>query len=146
MSIPRLGHLQHRIMQILWQHGRATAREITDALNQTGFVAHSTVQTLLRQLERKGAAAHKAQDRTFVYYPLAEENKITRSTIQELVDRVFGGSATSLVAYLLKQEQIPATELGQIRKLILENDLKTKSSPMAKKIKPSLKSINQLSL
>ena len=65
----QLGRLQFRIMQVLWDRGRTNAREITEVLNETEPVAHSTVQTLLRQLEAKGAVAHEAKDRTFVFFP-----------------------------------------------------------------------------
>ena len=58
MTPTQLGRMQLLIMQTLWKAGRATAREITDALNESEPVAHSTVQTLLRTLEDKGAISH----------------------------------------------------------------------------------------
>ncbi len=122
MATIRFGRLQQRMMQILWNRGKANAREITDALNKQEPVAHSTVQTLLRMLEAKSAVAHEAQERTFVYYPLVEEHKARRSAARELVDRVFGGSVAGLVTHLLKDEKIPRKELGQIRKLIDEKE------------------------
>ena len=66
MGETQLGRMQFRIMQVLWDRGRASARDITDALNEVEPVAHSTVQTLLRQLETKGAVGHEADNRTFV--------------------------------------------------------------------------------
>ena len=51
MATPRFGRVQLMIMQVLWQKGRASAREITEALNRREPIAHSTVQTLLRKLE-----------------------------------------------------------------------------------------------
>lgn len=112
------GRMQHRIMQILWERGKANAREITERLNREQPTAHSTVQTLLRKLERKGAVAHELQDRTFVFYPLVEEDKARRSATRELIERVFGGSLTGLVAHLLEHEKIPRKELEQLRRLI----------------------------
>ena len=55
MGEVQLGRMQFRIMQVLWDRRRANAREITEALNEAEPVAHSTVQTLLRQL-RSGRA------------------------------------------------------------------------------------------
>jgi len=114
--------MQHRIMQILWERGQANAREITDALNKEEPVAHSTVQTLLRQLEKKGAIAHDLAERTFVFRPLVEEDKARKSATEEFIDRVFGGSFAGLVAHLLEHEKIPRKELQQIRKLIDEKE------------------------
>ena len=53
MAAIQLGRVQLLIMQVLWDMGQATAREITDAINRIEPIAHSTVQTLLRGLEEK---------------------------------------------------------------------------------------------
>jgi BlaI family penicillinase repressor len=88
MSI-RLGRVQLRIMQVLWERGRVTAREITDVLSAESPIAHSTVQTLLRNLEAKGAAGHDSEGRTFVFFPLVREEQVTKSVTRDLLDRVF---------------------------------------------------------
>ena len=120
MSITKLGRLQTRIMQVLWQQRRATARAITEAIARDEDVAHSTVQTLLRQLEEKGSLTHELEDRTFIYVPLVEEQSVAKSATRELIERIFGGEAAGLVAYLLKEEKIPKKELEAIKKLIDE--------------------------
>jgi BlaI family transcriptional regulator, penicillinase repressor len=118
MGETQLGRMQFRIMQVLWDRGRANAREITEALNATEEVAHSTVQTLLRQLEAKGAVTHQAEDRTFVFTPLLREDKVKRTAARDLLDRVFGGNVGSLVAHLLKQERLTRDELDELHRLI----------------------------
>ena len=118
MAAPRLGRVQLKIMQALWQRGRASAREITEAIARSEPIAHSTVQTLLRKLEAKGAIAHDVEDRTFVFYSLVKEDNVRRSAVRDLVDRVFDSSAAELVSYLLQNERVPREELDRIRKLI----------------------------
>lgn len=118
MTSPRLGRVQLKIVQVLWQKGRANAREITDAFNCDEPIAHSTVQTLLRKLETKGAVGHDAEDRTFVFFPLVHEESVKRGATRELVDRVFSGSTAGLVAYLLESEQVTPKDLARIRELI----------------------------
>ncbi len=120
MNAKQLGRVQLQIMQVLWDRGRANAREITDTLNAESEIAHSTVQTLLRQLEAKQAVAHDVEERTFVFYPLIKEDKVTRQATRELINGIFDGSASGLVAYLLENEKIPKSELQQLRKLINE--------------------------
>src|SRR3984893_17063995 len=118
MSEIQLGRMQFRIMQVLWDRGRASAREITDALNAEEPVAHSTVQTLLRQLEAKGALGHEATGRTFVFFPQLKEDKVKRTATRDLLERVFGGSVGSLVAHLLKTERLSKSELDELSRLI----------------------------
>ncbi len=118
MATTQLGRVQLRIMQVLWEQGRSTAREITDSLNATEPIAHSTVQTLLRGLEEKDAVSHKAEGRTFVFFPRVKENQFKQSASRDLVERVFGGNAGTLVAHLLKNENVSRKEIEEIRKLI----------------------------
>lgn len=128
MSKTQLGRVQLLIMQVLWTKVEATAREITDAINQTESIAHSTVQTLLRGLEDKQAVDHKAVERTFVFFPLVKESEFKSSATQELLSRVFGGKAQDLVAHLLADEAVSSDELTEIRKLINRKVLQEKQS------------------
>jgi BlaI family penicillinase repressor len=118
MTAMQLGRVQLLLMKVLWDRGRATAREITDAINASQPIAHSTVQTLLRGLEEKGAISHEVVGRTFIFFPLVEEHKFVHSATRDLIERVFAGSAGTLVAHLLKHENVSRKELDEIRKLI----------------------------
>jgi BlaI family penicillinase repressor len=116
----RLGKVQLQIMQALWRRGRATAREITDELSRDAPIAHSTVQTLLRKLEAKGAVAHEVEDRTFVFRALHQQEEVATSAARDLLARVFHGSVSGLVAHLLRHEHISAEELQRLRELVEE--------------------------
>jgi BlaI family penicillinase repressor len=118
MGEMQLGRMQFRIMQVLWDRERASAREITDALNASEPVAHSTVQTLLRQLEAKGAVGHSSGTRTFVFFPRLKEDKVKRTAALDLLERVFGGNVGSLVAHLLKNERLSQAEIDELHRLI----------------------------
>ena len=118
MTTTQLGRVQLLIMQVLWDKARATARQITETINATEPIAHSTVQTLLRGLEDKGSVSHEAEERTFVFFPLVKEAKYKQSVTRDLVERVFGGSAGDLVAHLLKNEEVSREEISEIRKLV----------------------------
>jgi BlaI family penicillinase repressor len=118
-----LGKVQLEIMRVLWQQGSVTARDITDKMNAAGRtppIAHSTVQTLLRQMEAKGAVTHEQEGRTFVFRAAQEEKEVTSTATRELLSRVFGGSVSGLVAHLLTHEKISPSEMQRLRKLIDE--------------------------
>ncbi|MDD5262402.1 MAG: BlaI/MecI/CopY family transcriptional regulator [Methylacidiphilales bacterium] len=118
----RFGKLQLRIMRLLWRQ-RMNARAITDELNSErseAQTAHSTVQTLLRKLEEKGAISHEVKERTFIFYPLVREENAMQKATQDFVQRIFNGSVPGLVSYLLKSEKLSPDELREIRKLVQE--------------------------
>ena len=121
-SPPRLGKVQLQIMQVLWERGEATAREITNALNLSAPIAHSTTQTLLRKMEGKGAVAHESRDRVFVFRPLSRQSEVSETAARDLLTRVFGGSVYGLVSHLLKHETVSSDELARLRALLNAED------------------------
>ncbi len=118
MRSMRLGKVQLQIMQVLWDKQTATAREITDAINATEPIAHSTVQTMLRVLEDKHSVGHKQDGRTFVFFPIVKEHDFKQIATQNLVERLFAGRVSNLVAHLLTVENISKQEFEELRKLI----------------------------
>ena len=117
---PRMGKGQFQIMDVLWRLGPATAREITDELSRTTPIAHSTVQTLLRQMEAKGAIAHDVVDRTFIFRPLYTAGEFTETPLHEVLMRIYQGSVVNLMSHLLKNESISREELDRLREMIDE--------------------------
>lgn len=116
MAVVKLGNLQMKIMRVLWEKERVTAREITEDLNKEKFVAHSTVQTLLRKLEEKGIVNHETVERTFFFFPLVKSEQITQNALKDFLDRVFSGSPSVLVSYMLNHEYISPDEIEKISK------------------------------
>lgn len=119
-SRPALGKVQLKIMQALWARGRATAREITDDLSREAPIAHSTVQTLLRQLAEKGAVTHDVEERTFVFRPLYQPDEVATTATRDLLGRVFHGSVFGLVSHLLRHEKVSPEEMARLRALLDE--------------------------
>lgn len=127
MTATQLGVVQTRIMQVLWDLEKCTAREITDALNKqfpNEPIAHSTVQTLLRGLMDKKAIKHHTEGRTFVFEPVIAQDKVRKSATRDLLQRVFSGNAGELVSYLLNNEKVSKEDLTEIKKLINQKSKK----------------------
>ncbi|MFC1539638.1 BlaI/MecI/CopY family transcriptional regulator [Candidatus Latescibacterota bacterium] len=116
------GRLQLRIMHVLWDKKRANAREITDVLNKQEPIAHSTVQTILRTLEKKGAIDHDIDDRTFIFYPLIKNEKVVKDELGNFLERLFAGSPGSMVSYLVKNQYISSNEFKKISELFEVED------------------------
>lgn len=114
----RLGPVQKQIMDVLWQHGPCPAKLVTELLSRQQPIAHSTVQTLLRQMEQKGAVAHSTQGRIFLFRAKVQPDSVRKSATTEFIERMFQGDPAELIAYLLESEQVPASELARLKKLI----------------------------
>lgn len=110
-----------RLMQILWDQGRASVSEVVEALPGRRAPAYNTVLTLLRILEQKGYAQHEKHGRAFIYYPVIDRNQARRSAIRRLVSQLFDDSPALLVVNILEHDQVKAQELTRLRKLLEES-------------------------
>lgn len=111
-----LGDLQHAIMAVLWARGEATTGDVHAALYGERGLAFTTIATMLRKMEEKGVVAHRAEGRQFVYRPAVTEAQVRRSMVGELVARLFDGDPTALVAHLVSEHEIDASELADLRR------------------------------
>ena len=102
MSELRLGRVQMRIMQALWKIKRATAQDITDAVNEIEPIKHSTIQTFLRVLVKKKLVAFDVEKRTFVYYPMVNSENVTLNAVRSFIDTIFSGSLEGMISYIIK--------------------------------------------
>ena len=118
----RFGPLQIKIMRLLWEYERLNAREIADHLNKKEQVAHSTVQTILRELERKGSIDHDIDYRTFVFYPIVKIEDSIEDVARNFAENYFSGSTGGLVSYFIKNDFIPPEEMKELKELINKKD------------------------
>ena len=118
MARQSLGDLQHAIMAVLWRRGEATTAEVHEALLAERGLALTTIATMLRKMEDKGVVVHRAEGRQFVYRPTVTEDEIRQSMVGELVERLFDGDAKALVAHLVSEREIDATDLTDLRRRV----------------------------
>ena len=121
MSRPASKHpteLELEILQVLWRIGSATVRQVRDELAAVRDLAYTTVMTMMTIMAGKGYVARVKDGRRFVYRALYHEQKASQNMLQDIVDRVFGGSTTAVMQHLLETSDLDDDELKQIRSLI----------------------------
>lgn len=114
---PTLTDAELRLMEILWQKGRATVAEVTETLPPPP-IAYNTVLTTMRILEQKGYVAHDEEGRAYVYRPLVEKDEAAKSAVGLLLKRFFGNNAGALALRLVEEERPEADELERLKALI----------------------------
>jgi len=120
-----LTRAESEVMQVLWKREGATVHDVVEQLLRP--VAYTTALTILRILEQKGYVRHEPHPdggRAHVYRPMIAEAKVQRRHVRDLVDRLFGGRAESLVVGLLEDEAWTRDELESLKSEI-ESRLKT---------------------
>lgn len=118
----RLGDLQIAIMQVLWDQKHATLSEIRAALERDRPIATTTIATVLSRLEQSGVIAHRGGDRSRVWAPKVSRADFQRAQTRSLVNRLFGGRASDLVAHLVRESEIDDQELAALRRLLKKRE------------------------
>lgn len=112
----RLGKRELEIMNVVWSLGEATVQDVCDRLKRPA--AYSTVLTMMRTLEAKGALSHRVQHRTFVYRSEVSRDAVQSSMLTELRDLLFAGSNSLMVNSLLSQRPMTAEETAELRNIL----------------------------
>ena len=108
--------LEDEVMRIVWKRGTATAAEVLDELSRP--LSNASVRTILRRLEHKGYLRHKEEGRAFVYMPRVAQDDVAIGAVRTLVQRFFGGSATSLVMRLLDDGLVDKREVARLSRRV----------------------------
>lgn len=125
----KLGDVQLELMKIVWAKGKATVREVADAISATREMAYTTVLTMLRDLEGKGLLAHEVDGRTYVYKPVVQRSRIVSGIVGDITRRLFDGSAAALLAHVLDEETIGPGELDRMKRMIAEKERERPEKP-----------------
>jgi len=104
------------IMSALWETGPANVQTIQQHLPRE--LAYTTVQTMLNILHRKGKVKRTLMNRAYFYKAVVSREQVISHTIGGLVDRLFGGSAESLVMSLLETKHLTPQKLAQLHEAI----------------------------
>ena len=106
------------VMAVLWTRGHATVAEVHERLADD--LAYTTVLTVLRTLERKGAVRHEEEGKAYRYHPVVEREAAGRRALERIREKMFGGSRSLLLTQFVSDEDLPADELRRLRRLIEE--------------------------
>ena len=114
--ITPLGGTEMEILRLVWARGRATAREVHGAMERS--VAYTTVATVIKNLADKGYLDFERDGATFVYSPARSADEVRGSVLSSILDKVFGGSARTLIQTLAGHESLTDAEQAEVRRLL----------------------------
>jgi len=107
------------ILQVLWQKGEGTPRQITDAIYPTGGPAqYATVQKLLERLEAKGHVCHSRAGGTLTFRAVVAREELIHRRLVEVAQKLCGGSMTPLLMNLVQAKALSADEFRALQDLV----------------------------
>jgi len=110
------------IMKVVWRLGKATVRDVYEAMRETRQVAYTTVMTMMKILEDKGYLKKTVVDRAHVYKPAKPRQQVVGAMVREFLDRVFDGASDGLLVHLAKDNKLTDKQRRLVKQLIEEID------------------------
>ncbi|HEV3167312.1 MAG TPA: BlaI/MecI/CopY family transcriptional regulator [Isosphaeraceae bacterium] len=111
------------VLQVLWDRGSATIRQLTEATyGKGGASAYATVQKLLERLEAKECVHRDRRPSVHVFSAAIDRDDLIGRRLQTMAEKLCGGSLTPLLTHLVQAERLSPSELTVLRNLIDQLD------------------------
>jgi len=108
------------ILQILWDNGPSTVRQVNEAMNKDEYTGYTTTLKLMQIMAEKGLLRRDDSQFKHIYKPAITEEKTQKQLVGDLLERAFSGSAEKLVMRALSAKKVSKKELAGIRKMLDE--------------------------
>ena len=120
--VERISDAEHAVMEILWDESPLTAQDVAERVGPVRGWSVNTVKTLIGRLVAKAAIRHEVDGRRYLYRPAVEREAYVAHESRRLIDRLFGGRLTPLVAHLAETDALTAADIAEVEALL--RDLK----------------------
>lgn len=108
---PTVTDAEQAILEVLWELGEGSVREVAERLSARKPVAYTTVLTMLGVLRRKGLVTHREEGRAFIYRPALTKDQVRERALHRLVSQLFDGSPETLALHLLERHDVDPDRL-----------------------------------
>ena len=119
-SLPRPTDAELEILNVLWDRGPSTVREVYEVLLENKDIGYTTILKLMQIMSEKGLVSRDETDRRHVYEAERAQDETQRQLLSDLLDRAFKGSAKQLVMQALSAKKASREELAEIRRVLDE--------------------------
>lgn len=119
MPAATLAPAELSVVELLWQRGALTARQIQDAIyGESDRSQHGTVQRLLQRLEEKEMVKREKTGAANAFSACISREEYAGGQLETLAERLTGGSIAPLLSHLIDQKRLSRTELRRLRELL----------------------------
>ena len=108
------------ILRVLWTRGPSTVREVYEALSEQKSLGYTTVLKLLQIMTTKCTVRRNEDQRAHVYEACQPAAETKRQLVDDVLQRVFEGSASELMIHALEGRPTSKKELEELRRLLDE--------------------------
>jgi BlaI family penicillinase repressor len=112
-----LGPLEMEVLDVIWEMGEATSREIFEKMRERKKLGQSTVLTVLRRLSDRGILKRDAGGDVYRYSPVVPRHELGGKMVDDIVNRIFQGSVEPVIAHLISRSDIKGLDVERLKQL-----------------------------
>lgn len=117
-KVPKISESEWLVMKAIWDENPITSNRVVEVLSQTTPWNPKTIKTLLSRLVKKGAVGHENEGRSYLYYPLIEEEVLVKAESQSFLKRVFRGALKPMIATMVESENLSEEDIEELKSLL----------------------------
>ena len=106
------------ILQVLWEKGEATVRDVHEELIETKDCGYTTTLKLMQIMFEKGLVIRDDSSRTHIYQANVSREATQQQLVNKMVNALFSGSHSQLVMQALGSHTPSKQELDEIQQLL----------------------------
>lgn len=101
-----LSPAEFEVMDIIWQRGTATVKQIQADLEPNRKLAITTICTLVSRMKAKGYVESIVRGMAYEYHPLVTRDRVVQKKLVNFVDCILNGDMTLIIEYLMEHSEL----------------------------------------
>ena len=107
-----------KVMSVLWNEGDCPARHIAELLTEEYGWNVNTTYTLIKRCIKKGAI--ERSEPNFMCHALIPKEEVQEAETNELINKIFDGSADKLFAALLGRKKLSSEQIDRLKQIVAD--------------------------
>jgi len=117
-SLDRFGDLQRAIIEIVWELGEASVRQVWERMRKKKELVYTTILTSMQRLERDGWLKHRMEGNKNIYIPTKTRAQAGAGSVHKFIHKMFNGNAVLLFQQLIEDDELSPKEFQELKRLI----------------------------
>ena len=115
---PTITDSERAILEVLWDKGEASVREVAEELSRHKPAAYTTVLTMMNVLSKKGLVTHRPEGRAFIYRAAVTRDQARKQALDHLLQQFFNGSPNILAQHLVSEHDVDPAQRALLQKKV----------------------------
>ena len=120
-NLPKISDSEFEVMKIIWEIHPVRAKQINELLSTKKNWTEQTIKTLINRLLKKDAISFEKEGKTYLYYPLINEDNYIHRESKSFLQKFYDGSLNAMFSNFIKDKSLSKSDIDELKKLLDES-------------------------